>query len=96
MGLSRQGAYSAHSRDNYTQFNAFYRQQFGESYDFVRNPNLLSTNEDLSVISAMWFFKTRVIDHLNTLNVENVTERINGGDNGINDRLTKFNKQRRK
>jgi predicted chitinase len=39
----------------------------------------------------MWFFKTRVIDRLSNLNVEDVTQLINGGDNGIEDRRAKFN-----
>jgi RHS repeat-associated protein len=80
-------------KDNYSAFNKYMKSTTEGSPDFVKNPQLLTTNK-YAVESALWFFKTRVASkiNLNTATVEQVTYKVNGGDNGIEDRRSKFNR----
>lgn len=66
-------------------------EEFG--VDFISNPDLVATNYPLS--SAGWFFtknKLWTICDLGSTDdvVMKLTKRINGGDNGYDDRLTRF------
>jgi len=59
--------------------------------DYVATPTLLATDPAVAVDSAIWYWNTR---NLNTLadadNVDGITRRINGGDNGLPDRKAKL------
>lgn len=56
--------------------------------DFIGNPNLL-TEPEYALLSAGWFFDTNnLID--DSLTIEQVTKRINGGYNGLVDRKSRF------
>lgn len=71
---------------NYKQFNK------GVPDDVVRNPDLVETKYPGD--TACWFWKTRKInllaidDTIGTIKL--VTKRINGGQNGLDDRVKKF------
>jgi predicted chitinase len=58
------------------------------------NPDLLITNHDLDVISSLWFFQTKILNRLainaNT-KVKDVSYLVNGGNNGLNQRIKTFN-----
>jgi putative chitinase len=63
--------------------------------DFISNPELVSTDYPLS--SAGWFFKKNKLWSIcdkgsSDLVVKELTKRINGGYNGYDDRLLRFNK----
>lgn len=62
--------------------------------DILSNPDLVATKYPLR--SALWFFDANrlwdLCDKPTEQAVKNVTRRINGGLNGIDDRLKKFNK----
>ena len=70
-------------RDNYTQISKHY------DVDFVENPELLETPEWCGK-SAVWFWNSRKLSTLAASGDEaafkKVTQRINGGQNGYNDR----------
>jgi putative chitinase len=68
-------------------------QEFG--VDFLSNPDLVAT--DYPLASAGWFFNRNKLWSICDKGISNdvvkeLTKRINGGDNGIEDRLEKFNK----
>lgn len=74
-------------KDNYRAFNSIVVE------DVVENPDLVSTHYPL--LSAAWFFNRRGInsiadggasDHV----ITQVTRRVNGGVNGLNDRMREF------
>jgi len=75
-------------KDNYTSFS----QSVNE--DCVSNPDLVATKYPLS--SAAWFFQKNCLPKCDAGAtkdvVESVTKCVNGGLNGIDDRIEKFNK----
>ena len=76
-------------KNNYTQFSKF----IGE--DCVANPELVATKYPLA--SAGFFFESNKLWSICDLGstdevVKRLTKRINGGENGIDDRLEKFKK----
>ena len=62
--------------------------------DFVSNPAPIISSTEYSIKSAMWYYKVKVIDKLSieSTTVEAVTKKVNGGDNGLADRKTIYNK----
>jgi putative chitinase len=75
-------------KDNYSAFSKF----IGE--DCVANPDLVSDKYPMD--SAIWFFDKNklwdICDKGGTTEVVTlVTKRVNGGTNGLDDRLAKFN-----
>jgi putative chitinase len=84
------GIFQLTGKSNYKEFNTFLSQV---GVDIVANPDLLITNE-YSIKSAMWYYKTKVVDKLDIENttVESVTKRVNGGTNGLAERKTIYNK----
>jgi putative chitinase len=76
-------------RDNYSKFSQF----IGE--DCVSNPELVSTKYPL--VSAAFFFNKNNLWSIcdkgfSDSIVRQLTIKINGGTNGLNDRIEKFNK----
>jgi putative chitinase len=73
-------------RANYTQFNK------GVSDDVVSNPTLVESKYVAE--TAAWFWKTRKLNNLaiddTTASVKRITRIINGGYNGLDDRIKKF------
>ncbi len=67
---------------------AFYKENYDNSVDLIANPNLLSTDKKIAVISALWFFK-KVMDKISIdtdTTVKKITKIVNGGTNGLSDR----------
>lgn len=56
--------------------------------DIVRNPDLLREDEEAALISSLWFWNERV--HSKT--VKGSTKEINGGYNGLSDRVERYQK----
>lgn len=76
-------------KSNYTTFDAFVDD------DIVNNPDLVATKYPL--LSAAWFFHKNGINSISDKGatdaiVTSVTKRVNGGTNGLADRLKYFNK----
>lgn len=83
------GAIQLTGHDNYKHFSDF----IGE--DCVANPDLVATKYPLS--SAAFFFNSNNLWYVCDLGatddvVEKVTRHVNGGVNGLDDRITKFHK----
>ncbi|CAL2092518.1 glycoside hydrolase family 19 protein [Tenacibaculum sp. 190524A05c] len=82
-------------KSNYKEFNTFYQEEYDSTKDLVNNPDILKTDMKIAVISALWFFKNKVIDELKidgTTTVTMVTNKVNGGYNGLEDRKELYNK----
>ncbi|WP_303315438.1 glycoside hydrolase family 19 protein [Flavivirga abyssicola] len=76
-------------KDNYENFNTFYQDNYDNSKNLLTNPELLSTDIDIAIISAMWFYKNNVMNKISinaSTTVEAVTKKVNGGSTGIKDR----------
>jgi putative chitinase len=61
--------------------------------DILDNPDLVS--QKYSLLSAAWYWNTRSLNHLadkgaNTNVVTTITKRVNGGTNGLTDRIKHF------
>jgi len=87
------GIFQLTGKDNYQKFSAYYTNEL--SYiDIVSNPNLLSSDQTLSIVSALWYYKTRVLDKIQVnenTSVAAVSILVNGGTNGLASRKSKFN-----
>ena len=69
-------------RTNYTNFSAFYQANYDSSVNLLNNPDLVASNKEIAVISALWFYKKNVLDKIivdGNISVEKVTEKVNGG-----------------
>jgi putative chitinase len=86
------GLFQLTGKSNYQQFNSFYKKNYSSTKDFVTNPNEISSNIELAVLSALWYYNTKVKITVNReTTVEEVTNKINGGENGIKARKIIFN-----
>lgn len=69
-------------RANYAAYSKY------TGVDYLAQPELLSTDPMVAVDVACWFWKDRGLDKLAELDdVKAVTKRINGGYNGLDDRM---------
>jgi putative chitinase len=76
-------------RNNYSRFDSFVDD------DILANPNLVATKYPL--LSAAWFFGTNGLNKMADKGatedtIKSLTKRINGGYNGLKDRINYFNK----
>ena len=75
--------------NNYLEFNDFYRQSYDNTVDLLQNPDLITQNEEIAVISALWFYNENVLKNNKideNSSVQDVTRIVNGGLNGIDHR----------
>ncbi|MFN0727875.1 hypothetical protein [Polaribacter gochangensis] len=86
------GIFQLTGKYNYQQFTSYYQNKYKSSLDFSVNPNLIATNKEIAVISALWFFKNKVGNLLANTTVAQVTKKINGGKKGLQHRKALFNK----
>jgi putative chitinase len=87
------GIFQLTGKDNYSNFNIFYQENYDSNTNLISNPDLIATNMDIAVISALWYYDNKLeIDIDSETTVSEVTEEVNGGENGIDDRKNKFNK----
>ncbi len=86
------GIFQLTGKDNYTSFNTYAQSNISNSPNFVDKPALL-LEDKYSIMSAMWFFQTKVLNKLNinSTTVKDVTLKVNGGDNGLSDRKEIYN-----
>ncbi len=88
------GIFQLSGRKNYTNFKTWYNK-YDPDKDFVGNPSLLKNNDTVAIVSAMWFYKTEVLDRItvdSTTTVKKVTKKVNGGKIGLDDRKALFTK----
>lgn len=74
----------------------YFRLSNDTDIDFLHNPDLL-LEEANSMISALWFWNLKGLSALaDKDDVKGITKKINGGLNGLEDRIYKVNKWKRK
>ncbi|WP_203258598.1 glycoside hydrolase family 19 protein [Hyunsoonleella ulvae] len=89
------GIFQLTGKENYTNFKTWYNAKYEPDNDFVKSPETLKDNDTIAILSALWFYKTKVLDKVtvdSTTTVKKVTLKVNGGDNGIEDRKKHFKK----
>jgi putative chitinase len=60
--------------------------------DVVKNPDLVATDKKISILSAIWFWnKHKLNDFADKNDLRGMTKKINGGYNGLNDRISCYN-----
>jgi putative chitinase len=83
------GIFQLTFKNNYASFQDYYNNKFLDQVNIVSNPSLVASNTDLAVLSALWFFKTKVMSKITidaNTSVKSVTKKINGGKNGLSER----------
>jgi len=74
-------------KNNYAAFS----KDFG--VDAVKNPDIVSTDKNTALLSAIWFWNKNSLNTVaDTGNVTFMTQKINGGINGLEHRTTLYNK----
>jgi putative chitinase len=77
-------------RSNYTKFAT---DTFDSPDQILDNPDLVADDKDVSLKSALWFW---TVNNLNDLadgkQITQLSRRVNGGDNGLQQRIDLFNK----
>ena len=74
-------------RNNYTALTKWAKAN-GINADYVQNPDLLLSEAD-ALISALWFWTVNDLNkYADKDDVLSITKRINGGTNGLQDRIT--------
>lgn len=84
------GIFQLTGKSNYSAFNTFANIC---DMDFVNKPSLVLETE-YSIMSAMWFYKVNVVDKIDveSASVKLVTRKVNGGSNGLSDRIKIYKK----
>ena len=89
------GIFQLTGKTNYTNFKTWYNNKYDPDKDFVSSPELLKDNDTIAILSALWYYKTSVVDKItidSTTTVKKVTKKVNGGINGLADRKEIFTK----
>lgn len=89
------GIFQLTGKTNYSNFKTWYNNKYDPDKDFVTSPELLKNNDTVAILSALWYYKTSVLDKIDidsTTTVKKVTKKVNGGTNGLSDRKEIFNK----
>ena len=83
-------------KSNYEEFQTWYNSKNNPDIDIVNNPDLISTDDNLAVLSGMWFFKKKVLSQIkdfdNKATVEKVTQKVNKYTNSTPQRDELFKK----
>ncbi|GAB1857039.1 glycoside hydrolase family 19 protein [Flavobacteriaceae bacterium MHTCC 0001] len=76
-------------KNNYQSFTNFYKDKYDKTKDFIKTPDLLASDLEIGIISALWYFKNRVMNKVsidNNTSVTTITKKVNGGTHGLKDR----------
>lgn len=82
-------------KNNYSSFKTWYNNKYNPDIDPVSTPSIIATNDTLSILSGLWYYKTRVLDKItvdSTTSVSKVTKPINAAKKGLKDRKSRFQK----
>jgi putative chitinase len=72
-------------RSNYAAFGT----AFG--VDVLKNPDLVQTNKEIGLMAAVWFWNKNGLNELaDAQDIKAMTKRINGGYNGLEDRIALY------
>jgi putative chitinase len=87
------GVFQLTGKENYQAFKDFYNGTYTDQIDPVTSPAIVASNDKLSVLSAMYFFKKHVLDKItvdSSTTVKQITKIVNGGSNGLIVRMNSF------
>jgi len=73
-------------RENYTKCAA----KVPSCKNIVNHPELVATNKQIAADSALWFWNTFIRPNYRANDIQGVSERVNGGLNGIKQRIAYF------
>lgn len=73
-------------RENYTKCAA----AMPSCKNIVKNPELVATNKQIAADTALWFWNTFIRPNYKAHDIQGVSERVNGGLNGIKQRIAAF------
>lgn len=77
-------------KSNYRQFRDWCRSQAYEPPDFVASPDLVNSDPWEGLV-PLWYWTTRNLNRwANEGDVETITKKINGGKNGLQDRINRL------
>ena len=73
------GIFQLTGKNNYTAFNDYWEETYpNDDLDFVSDPDLIGSNDRYAILSAMWYYKTEVLDKIDitsTTTVADVTQK---------------------
>lgn len=79
-------------KSNYRQFRDWCAAKGFNPPDFVANPDLVNT-DPWEGLAPLWYWDTRKLnDYADAGDIEMITKRINGGRNGLADRIERYEK----
>lgn len=77
-------------KSNYTRFA---NEMCSDPQEVVDNPDIVATNKQISILSAIWFWNSRNLNQYADIeDLDTMTRLINGGYNGLEDRKQLYNK----
>lgn len=77
-------------KDNYRQFRDWCRSQGYNPPDFVASPDLVNTDPWEGLV-PLWYWESRNLNKwANEGDIETITRKINGGKNGLADRMDRY------
>jgi putative chitinase len=72
-------------RSNYAAFGN------AAGVDVLKNPDLVQTNKEIGLMAALWFWNKNGLNELaDVQDIKAITKRINGGYNGLEDRIALY------
>lgn len=81
-------------KDNYQEFKTWYNNKYDPDIDPISSPDIIASNDTLSILSGLWWYKVKVDDQIavdSITTVDAVTLEINGkAKKGLADRKQKF------
>lgn len=76
-------------KENYTRFA---KEMFEDWQNVVDNPDWVTADRDFALMSAIWFWNNNKLNQwVDSGNFKELTRRINGGYNGLADRIKHYN-----
>lgn len=72
-------------RYNYAQCSEYL---YGDKNVLLDRPELLAEDKETALLSALWFWQKNHLENIS--DIERVTRIINGGSNGLDDRIDRF------
>lgn len=82
-------------RFNYATFTIWYNKKFAADEDFVKTPDKISEDLGLCMLASIFFWQTNKLNKpYNYRDCERSTKIVNGGYNGLNERIIYFERAR--
>lgn len=87
------GFFQLTGKGNYTEFTIFYQKVYGSTNSFVSNPDKVATDQDIAIISSLWYYKKYTISAINKgKDFETITKTVNSGADKLSEREKVYNR----